>query len=58
MLYVYGEKVVKLEDVIKFVVDEDQWSKYVVQFNQMIKIGEDFFYEFEVCIDVGEICWL
>ena len=58
MLHVHGEKVVKPEDVIKFVVDEDQRNKYVAQFNQMIKTGEDFSYELEVRTDAGETRWL
>jgi len=40
------------------VVDEDQRNKYVAQFNQMIKTGEDFSYELEVRTDAGETRWL
>ena len=58
MLHVHGEKVLKPEDVIKFVVGEEQRTTYVDRFNHMIKTGEDFSYELEVRTDAGETRWL
>jgi PAS domain S-box-containing protein len=58
MLHMHGEKVVKPEDVIKFIVHDEQRAAYVERFNQIIKTGEDFSYELEVRTDAGETRWL
>jgi len=58
MLHVHGEKVVKPEEVIKFVVNDAQRADYLERFKTMIKSGEDFSYELEVRTDAGETRWL
>ncbi|WP_394222842.1 ATP-binding protein [Alteromonas gracilis] len=58
MLHVHTEKVLKPEDVIKFVVNDRQRSDYIESFKKMLKSGEGFTYELEVRTDAGETRWL
>lgn len=58
MLHVHGDKILKPEDITKFIVDDTQRKIYLEQFTQMMKSGEDFAYELEVRTDTGETRWL
>ena len=58
MLHVHGDKILKPEDITKFIVDDTQRKIYLEQFTQMMKSDEDFAYELEVRTDTGETRWL
>lgn len=58
MLHVHSERVLKPDEIVNFIVSEEQRKSYVNQFQEMIKTGEDFAYEVEVKTDAGEPRWL
>lgn len=58
MLHVHSERVLKPEEIVNFIVSEEQKKNYVNQFQEMIKTGQDFAYEVEVKTDAGEPRWL
>jgi PAS domain S-box-containing protein len=58
MLHVHSERVLKPEEIVNFIVSEEQRKSYVNQFQEMIKTGQDFAYEVEVKTDAGEPRWL
>ena len=58
MLHVHSERVLKPDEIVNFIVSEEQRKSYVNQFQEMIKTGQDFAYEVEVKTDAGEPRWL
>ena len=58
MLHLHSDKILKAEDIIKFIVDERERERYVKRFKQMLKTGDDFSYELKVRTDAGETRWI
>lgn len=58
MLHLHSDKVLKAEDITKFIVDEKERERYVKRFKKMLKTGDDFSYELKVRTDAGETRWI